>query len=217
MSTETAASAGDARRLDADGDDPSAYKDFVLYMLHDNPGCDKLLNMVRAKPGLADNTWVQDVKLLTERPAWLNGVPIIVHKAEKKAYRGTSAFTFVAAHVDDNISFGGFGTSSNFAFADGKDAGNPRTSTRLGGDTYGLVNNFAADPQDKDQAAAAGGSGTSEDLQPPSADVNERKKRKAGMQEDANSATEAFMDARRAIDARVQQTAGVAPRAAAPF
>lgn len=210
MSAKTPAGAeGDTRRLDADGDDPSSFKNYVLYILNDNAGSDKLLNLVRAKPGLADKTWVQDVKLLRERPPWLNGVPIIVDKGDKKAYRGSSAFTFVQQFVDTEMAFGGFGSSSSFAFDDGKDRG-PRSARLLGAETYGLVNPSAADPDDTAQAAGMRAASGQDMLMPPTSDdaaaaASGRKKRKG---EDATAATEAYMNARREIDLRVQQSTG---------
>ena len=209
--SSSAADVGDARRLDADGDDPSSFKDFVVYVLNDNPACDKLLHLLRNKQGLAGRTWVQDVKLLREKPAWLTGVPIVVEKAGKKAFRGTSAFTFVNEYKDEDMSFGGFGSSSSFAFDDGKDRG-ARSARMLSADTYGLVNPHAADPSDSDQARgetrgmreASGG----DVMDPPSADVGEKEGRRKGLQANTNSATEAYLNARQAVDARVKEAAG---------
>jgi hypothetical protein len=211
--TNSPADAGDARRLDADGDDPSSFKDFVVYVINDNPACEKLLNMLRSKQGLASRTWVQDVKVLREKPAWLNGVPIVVEKAQKKAFRGTSAFTFVSEYKDEDMSFGGFGSSSSFAFDDGKDRG-ARSARMLSADMYGLVNPHAADPSDADQAKgesrggmreASGGDGG---MDPPSADVGEKQSRRKGLQANTNAATEAYLNARQAVDARVKEVSG---------
>ena len=199
---------GDSKKVEFD-DDPSGCKAYVLYVLPGSAGCARLQELIHAKPGLEDQTWVQDASLILPRPPWLTGVPILVEKASRQAHRGVRAFQFVTDFSDDtHLSFSGFGTSSSFAFEDGNSAVNePRGSRVAAADTYG--------------GAAIGSGGFDGGGGAPAADGGApRGGRRTRGQEEVNSAASAFMNARQATDMRVQQRTGfsqashVQPRAA---
>jgi hypothetical protein len=211
---------GDSKKLEFD-DDPSGCKDYVLYVLQGSPGCLRLQELIHAKPGLEDQTWVQDASLIVPRPAWLTGVPILVEKASRRAHRGAQAFKFVADFSDEGQwGFSGFGTagSSCFAFEDGNSAVNEARGSRVAAaDTYGgaAIGSGGGAAGAGGGAAGAGGGAAGDD----SLGESSRGRRSRG-QEDVNNAASAFMTARQATDMRVQQRTGfsqashVQPRAA---
>ena len=102
--------------------DSAEYKDFVLYMLPGNEACTRLQLMMASK-NMMESTFVQDASLVSPRPPWLCGVPILVHQItelgsaqskappKRTAYRGTEAFKFVQRYSEPS-SFSGFGGSS---------------------------------------------------------------------------------------------------------
>ena len=214
---------GDSKKVEFD-DDPSGCKAYVLYVLPGSPGCARLQELIHAKPGLEDQTWVQDAGLIVPRPPWLTGVPILVEKASRRAHRGAQAFKFVADFADEDVwGFSGFGTSGSscFAFEDGNSAVNEARGSRVAAaDTYGsaaIGGGGGEAPAGAGGAAAGGGAagGVFEEDAP-----QQRGGRRSRGQEDVNNAASAFMSARQATDMRVQQRTGfssashVQPRAA---
>jgi hypothetical protein len=102
--------------------DSIEYKEFVLYMKPGDATCDRL-QMAMASKNMMEYTFIQDATLVTPRPTWLCGVPILVHQImesgssqskappKRTAYRGTEAFKFVQRYSEPS-SFSGFGGSS---------------------------------------------------------------------------------------------------------
>ena len=99
-----------------DGD----YKDYIVYIKPGDPPCEKLLELMSQR-GLLEDAIVQDALNIKQRPAWLTGVPILIHQTPgnkekgveptRTAYRGSKAFEFVAAKAVEPQSFAGFGSS----------------------------------------------------------------------------------------------------------
>jgi hypothetical protein len=209
---------GDSKKLEFD-DDPSGCKAYVLYVLPGSPGCARLQELIHAKPGLEDQTWVQDAGLIVPRPPWLTGVPILVEKASRRAHRGAQAFKFVADFADEDVwGFSGFGTSGSscFAFEDGNSSVNEARGSRVAAaDTYGGAAIGAAPAA----ATPPGGGGAAAGVFDEE-DAPQRGGRRSRGQEDVKNAASAFMSARQATDMRVQQRTGfsaashVQPRAA---
>jgi len=73
----------------------SEFLSFVLYILDGDPNSNAALDLLNGNVMLKQQTFLQEVTLLRVRPAWLNGVPIIVDKAAGVAHRGTKCLEFL--------------------------------------------------------------------------------------------------------------------------
>ena len=168
----------ESKKVDMTGED-SDFKDYILYIAKNNPGCNALLELLIKCPVLHNRTWIQDVHQLSSRPPWLNGVPILVSKKDEQAYKGSAAMQFVKTFKDDEPLFAGGGSSvaSFFGFEDG-----------------GLLSGFqAVDEVRPEQRTEA------EMMEPPSGAGGVQRKGKGGGPETA-SAAQRMMDARTNMD-----------------
>ncbi len=91
------AEAGEQRFVD---DDESVYKNHILYFAPNNVNCAKLQAMIERHP-IDDDVWQQNVMDLDPRsvPSWLNGVPILVDKKNKKAHRGNNIYKYLNEYL----------------------------------------------------------------------------------------------------------------------
>ena len=64
---------------------PEQFKEFVLYVIPGEENSEKALALA------GGNVHIQDVRTIRKRPAWLVGVPTVVHREESNAYRGSAA------------------------------------------------------------------------------------------------------------------------------
>ena len=186
-------------------DDPSVYKDYVLYVVPNDANCDKLIHFLEnSRPELYSMTWVQNARELKQKPAWLTGVPVFVCKEDKKAHKGSHAFKFVKDFKGE-MSFAGSVSSSVFAFEEDEVLekyqamnSNSESVWDLGEappeDDFGLG---GSDPKPRGQ----------QPQQPAATSARSAKSQQA--QTDAQSAAEAFMRARGSMDAQSQGRRGV--------
>jgi hypothetical protein len=92
--------------------DPSVYKTHVLYVLPSDANCTKLLSLLEGHP-INEDVYTQDVSLLKQRPAWLDGVPILVNKGNSQAHKGKNIYAYLKEWKNDellpaNASTGGY-------------------------------------------------------------------------------------------------------------
>ena len=69
--------------------------EFVLYV---SPKCDvskALLALIQVIPTELNKIYIQDVTLLSQKPSWLNGTPILGETKTGVIHRGTYAITYV--------------------------------------------------------------------------------------------------------------------------
>lgn len=79
--------------IKTDGD--SDYKAFILYVKDGDANSCEALDLLNGNVMLKQQTFIQEVSLLRVRPTWLNGVPIIVDKADSVAHRGRVCLEFL--------------------------------------------------------------------------------------------------------------------------
>ena len=102
-------------------DDESVYKDYILYVVPQSVKSQNLVRFMQEHRGaLFQKTWIQNALLLPRRPAWLNGVPILVDKDNKRAYKGSYALQFVQQFKDDEPMFAGAVAGNYFGFNEGE-------------------------------------------------------------------------------------------------
>jgi hypothetical protein len=73
----------------------SEFLNFVLYIKDGDKNSYAALDLLNGNVMLKQQTFIQEISLLRVRPTWLNGVPIIVDKAEGVAHRGTKCHDFL--------------------------------------------------------------------------------------------------------------------------
>lgn len=87
----------EAKRLQAiiKTEGESEFKNFILYIKDGDHNSNEALDILNGNVLLKQQTFIQEVSLLRVRPPWLNGVPIIVDKAESVAHRGRVCLEFL--------------------------------------------------------------------------------------------------------------------------
>lgn len=105
-----------------DDNDQSVYKTHILYVAPKDPNCVKLLSKLESMP-LFDEVFVQDIAQLRQRPAWLDGVPILVCKKTNQAHKGQNIYTYAQAYQPDDFLPAGAVTGGWSSFEDGENYG----------------------------------------------------------------------------------------------
>lgn len=105
-----------------DDNDQSVYKTHILYVAPKDPNCVKLLSKLESMP-LFDEVFVQDIAQLRQRPAWLDGVPILVCKKTNQAHKGQNIYTYAQAYQPDEFLPAGAVTGGWSSFEDGENYG----------------------------------------------------------------------------------------------
>ncbi len=78
-----------------DNNDDSVFKTHVLYIILNDTNCTRIQNVLAQSP-FETVTWVQDVqKLRQPLPRWLQGVPTLVSKQDKKVYTGSKIIQYL--------------------------------------------------------------------------------------------------------------------------
>jgi hypothetical protein len=74
------------------------FKSFVLYTRRGDAACARAQEALARNPGMRLDTLTQDVEALSQRPPWLDTVPMLVARTEKKAYKADAVAAFIAAY-----------------------------------------------------------------------------------------------------------------------
>lgn len=166
-------------------DDPSAYKSHVLYILPGDANCEHLLRMIETTP-LYDEVYIQDVKLLKQRPHWLDGVPILVVKKTSQAHKGRNIMQYVQQWQNDDLIPVDVGAGNKSQFT---------------GD-YASFHNAGMYTLEDENDAAPVHSEVDSNGQP---QYNERQLRKKQAETENSSKLQQMIEARNQMDARVSQ------------
>jgi len=77
------------------------FKSYVLYVnsaSKRSAACTRALEALSANPNMKIDTLIQDVDALHSKPSWLEAVPCLVVKSEKKAYKDEAAIAWILDH-----------------------------------------------------------------------------------------------------------------------
>lgn len=102
---EAAASAGLAKPPPADAAAAATDADFKSYVLYVHradmrtPACTQALEALTRNPRMKLDTLIQDVEDLTTVPGWLDAVPTLVVRGERRAYKADAAIEYIGAHI----------------------------------------------------------------------------------------------------------------------
>lgn len=77
----------------------SGVPDYVLYFKSGCVTCDRLLQKID-RFGPLPNVYLQNILMLTQRPPWLDGVPILADTHLGMIYRGSDALIFLDKLID---------------------------------------------------------------------------------------------------------------------
>ena len=76
----------------------SDFKEFVLYVTPGDSGCARALEALSTNREMKLDTLIQDVTALPARPVWLDVVPLLAVKTERKAYKAAACIDFIAGY-----------------------------------------------------------------------------------------------------------------------
>ena len=88
----------------SEGATDPAVKDYILYVLTEGDrNSQRAITLLHANTEIFARTFVQDVRLLTVRPSFLTGVPILLDKVSGLAHCGTDAFRFLERSITEPV------------------------------------------------------------------------------------------------------------------
>jgi hypothetical protein len=174
-------------------DDPSVYKTHILYVVNGDANCDRLMQQLEAHP-LGDEVFVQDALKIAHRPAWLDGVPILVVKQTKQAHKGRNIYDYLRAWKSDEFMPAGSTTGGFASYEDPENA--VGVTDRKYASIYGN-DMFSLDEEDGGRQAAQ-----------PDPNASERDRRRQTAASQSQLATQRLQEARDAMDRRLQSRAG---------
>lgn len=172
-------------------DDPSVYKTHILYVVSGDPNCDKLLQHLEVHP-MGDEVFVQDALKIARRPAWLDGVPILVVKQTKQAHKGRNIYDYLRSWKSDEFMPAGSTTGGFASYEDPENAvgvTDRKYASIYGNDMFSL--------EEEGQQVVA---------EPASSSERDRRRQTAASQ--SQLATQRLQEARDAMDRRLQTRSG---------
>lgn len=184
-----------------DDNDQSVYKTHILYVAAKDANCVKLLSKLESMP-LFDEVFVQDIAQLRQRPAWLDGVPILVCKKTNQAHKGQNIYTYAQAYQPDEFVPAGAVTGGWSSFEDGENYGSfdRKFSSLFNSATYDLeedgparggVGAPVAAPTSGTSGASGGG-------------MNEKQMRRQQSEQEAQERAQEMVSVRQRQDQMVQ-------------
>lgn len=185
-------------------EDPSVYKSHILYIVPGDANCDYLLRYLETTQ-LYDEVFIQDAKLLQRRPAWLDGVPILVSKKNAQAHKGRNIMQYIQNWRSDDLLPVSQGTGGLSEFNDGEASGQGFASL------YGQ-HMFSMEEDDGQMPAPPPSGHQQQQQQGP---TNEKQSRKQQLETENAMKLQQMMEARNQMDARLSQKnnrAGPVPR-----
>ena len=187
-----------------DDNDQSVYKTHILYVAPKDPNCVKLLSKLESMP-LFDEVFVQDIAQLRQRPAWLDGVPILVCKKTNQAHKGQNIYTYAQAYQPDEFLPAGAVTGGWSSFEDGENYGSfdRKFSSLFDSATYDLEEDGPArggvGAPVAPAGAGGGGSGSSTN-----GGLNEKQLRRQHSEQEAQQRAQEMVNVRQQQDQLVQ-------------
>lgn len=175
--------------------DPSVYKTHILYVMQNDANCAKLLAFLESHP-LADEVFVQDALQIARRPAWLDGVPLLVVKQTKAAHKGRNIYEYLKQWQSDDFLPAGASTGGFASYED------PETHVGITDRKFASIyGNGMFDMQEGDD-------GNGQPAPPASENASERDRRKQAAATQSQLAAQRMQEARDAMDRRLQSRGG---------
>jgi hypothetical protein len=139
--------------------DPSVYKTHILYVIPSDPNCSKLVSALEGHP-LYEHIFTQDVGQLKQRPSWLDGVPMLVNKANSQAHKGKNIYSYVKEWKSDELLPAHASTGGYASFEDNGEHELGDTHSKSFSSLYdsGM---FTMDDDGTGESGAGGGNGAS--------------------------------------------------------
>jgi hypothetical protein len=195
-------------------DDASVYKNHILYYLPDDSNCSRLVGALDQHP-LGDDVYMQDVRQLRQRPAWLDGVPILVRRKDGQAHKGQNIYNYLRSWQpeEDDFQPAGASTGGYASYEDGETAfvGERKFASLFSDGMF----NVEDDAEDGGGRGGGGGgmraaastvdSFASNGSQKP---LNEKQRRKQEAEVESSHRAQQMLDARQMQDQRLQQRPG---------
>lgn len=191
-------------------DDASVYKNHILYFLPDDGNCARVVAAVEQHP-LGEDVFMQDVRQLRQRPAWLDGVPILVRRKDGKAFKGQSVVAYLRSWQPEEDEFQPASSFSGgyASFEDGETsfAGERKFASLF---TAGMFDGVeeegggasASRPGAVRAAAATNSAG------PGGQALNEKQRRKQEAEVESSMRAQQLLDSRQQQDQRLQARQG---------